>query len=138
MTCSLLRAIHFSQITPGSSLGALIAQAHIEKWSDIDDEDDDLAYSYISSSDVQEELLQAFNQSINHKDYQYSILTPICAGFFAMAFYLGGNYKIARINCAKLTQGFSEYPWYYLNETEKDTLNAGYVLDRVIKQLRNR
>lgn len=127
----------FTQATPGSSLGALIAQAHIEKWSDIEDEDDELACTYISSSDVKEELLQAFNQSINHKNYQYNVLTPMFAGIFAMAFYLSGNYKMARINCAKLTKGLSEYPWYYLNETEKDTLNAGYVLDRVIKKIRN-
>ena len=125
------------QMTPGSSLGALIAQAHIEKWSDMDDEDDNLAYSYISNSAVQDELLQAFNQSINHKDYRYSTINPLPASLFAMAFYLGGNYKIARINCAKLTKGFPEYPWYYLNESEKDTLNAGYVLDRVVKRLTN-
>jgi len=128
----------FSQSKAGSPLGVLIAQAHIEKWSDIDifDEDTEGAYTYISSQKVRDELLYAYNQSIVHKDYRYSVLTPHIAGIFAMAFYLCGDYKMARINCAKLSKGFGKYPWYYLNETEHEALNAGYVLGRVIKQLR--
>ncbi len=128
----------FSQSLAGSPLGVLIAQAHIEKWSDITifDEDSKGANAYISNPAVQEELLKAYNHSVNHMDYRYGALAPMYTGIFAMAFYLCGNFKLARINCAKLAKGFSQYPWYYLNETEHESLNAGYVLERIIKHLR--
>ena len=127
----------FNNIEAGNPLAVLIAQAHIEMWSELDDEDEASALVYMSSKEVREELIAAYNYSINHKDYKPGALNPLYAGMFAMAFYLAAEHKLARINCNKLTQGFAEYPWYYLNLTHHEALNAGYVLDRVVKQLKS-
>lgn len=127
----------YKNMDAGSPLGTLVAQAHIEKWCDMDDDDEVAARVYMESEEVQQEIQDAFNNSLNHQNYQAKSLDPMYASIFAMAFFLGGEYKLARQNCARLSRGFSAYPWYYLMEEVNDELNAGYILDRVMKQIRN-
>lgn len=127
----------YKKTQPGNPLAVVIPQAHIEMWSYIDifEEDQHGAYAYMSRKDVQDEILDAYHHSINNDLYQTGVLTPLYRGLFAMAFYLTGNKALARVNCSRLSQGFAEYPWHYLNETQFEDLNAGYVLARVKKEL---
>jgi len=127
----------YKNMQAGSPLGILIPQAHIEKWCDLDDDDEMAARDYIASEEVQGEIRDAFDNSLNHESYQSKSLDPMYASIFAMAFFLGGDYRLARQNCARLTRGFSAYPWYYLTAEVNDELNAGYILDRVMKLIRN-
>ncbi|HEX5202135.1 hypothetical protein ACFQS1_06850 [Paractinoplanes rhizophilus] len=96
---------------PGSHAGSLVAEAHIEHWTDLPEPDDQ---QYLA--DRQAELVEAAQRSIWHADFRRTIGWVRAAGVFAMAFSLAGDLRSADAAFALLGNFGSERPWDYLGD----------------------
>ncbi|MEV4703999.1 hypothetical protein [Actinoplanes sp. NPDC049316] len=98
---------------PGSHNAVLIAEAHIEQWLDLDDED---PREYLGSPAVREALHQAAQHSVWHPDFQRTHGWVSVLSTFAMAFSAGGDHRASGPLFAALGSLASEHPWDYLGE----------------------
>jgi hypothetical protein len=95
----------------GSPAGAVVAEAHIEHWADLEGVDQ---RTYLRSISVRDELRAAAQASVLHPDYVpgWSWITTHSA--FALAFSIGGHAEDAAAHFASLGNRVNEYHWQYL------------------------
>ncbi|MFD0596075.1 hypothetical protein ACFQZ4_30495 [Catellatospora coxensis] len=94
---------------PGTNLGGLIAEAHIEEWLSRKREDE-----YLEQREVRDELVAAAENSIWHPAYRRTPYTPHVWNAFAMAFCLGDHHAEAERCFALIGDDLvTRDPWYY-------------------------
>ncbi|GAB2937891.1 hypothetical protein GCM10027280_27630 [Micromonospora polyrhachis] len=96
----------------GSSLGELIAVAHIERWLGLPSPED---ADYMKTSAVVAELNAAADRSIRHPDFQRQSGWPVLHNLFAFAFALAGDHRSALEQFDVVGDQVTEWPWQYLN-----------------------
>ncbi|GAA2404361.1 hypothetical protein GCM10010420_34830 [Streptomyces glaucosporus] len=97
----------------GSPLGELVALAHLERWLDLEPDEDE---KYMRRPEVRAELHEAADRSIRHPDFDPGRpheWIPV-HNTFAMAFSLAGERKAAAAAFAALDGRVTEFPWSYL------------------------
>ncbi|MDH6109274.1 hypothetical protein P3T36_000046 [Kitasatospora sp. MAP12-15] len=95
---------------PGSGLGMLTAEAHIEHWLDLPSPDD---AAYMRSPEVVEELRQAAAASVLHPDYSPTESPYPALNTFALAFWLAGDLASARQLFERIGDHATRFPWAY-------------------------
>ncbi|MET4923275.1 hypothetical protein P3L51_13080 [Streptomyces sp. PSRA5] len=96
----------------GSSLGELVALAHLEHWLDLDAGEDT---AYIRRSDVVAELHEAADRSVRHPAYERPRDWIPTFNTFAMAFSLAGEKKAAAELFNALEGRVTDFPWQYIS-----------------------
>jgi hypothetical protein len=94
---------------PGSRLGVLVAQAHLEYWLELGHE----GSRYFSSARVRNALRLAADGSVLHPRYVRGKDFPIDHNPFALAFSLAGDRAAARAHFEVLGDHVAEQPWVY-------------------------
>jgi hypothetical protein len=105
---------------PGAVQGALVADAYIEHWLDLDDGAD---ARYLESPPVRAEVYEAAQRSIFHPDFRRDYGWVQAASTFAMLFVLFDDRKSAAAAFRVLGDFGTEHPWHYFG--------AGEVSDRI-------
>ncbi|MDX3851267.1 hypothetical protein [Streptomyces sp. AK02-01A] len=100
---------------PGSHTGALVAQAHIEHWLELDSGADD---RYLKDPAVRDELLAAAAVSVLHPDFRGGHYAISSHGYFAAALSLGGHHAEAAPHFRALGNNAASSPWSYLGDKE--------------------
>ncbi|WP_405862887.1 hypothetical protein OG407_30960 [Streptomyces sp. NBC_01515] len=95
----------------GSHAGALVAEAHIEHWAELDGVEQ---RTYMRSVSVRDELRAAARKSVLHPDYAPGWSWIAADSAFALAFSIGGHVKDAAAHFVSLEDRVSEYQWQYL------------------------
>lgn len=95
---------------PGSGLGALIAQAHLEHWLDLPKDE---RTGYIRGGDVVQELREAAAASVLHPAYAPTASPYPALNAFAMAFWLAGDTANARQMFERIGDHPTRLPWGY-------------------------
>ncbi|MFB7332492.1 hypothetical protein ACFC00_12670 [Streptomyces adustus] len=95
----------------GSVAGALVAEAHIEHWLDLDTGAD---AAYLRGLPVRDDLRFAAQVSVLHRDHVPGWDTVGAHSTFAMAFSIGGHFADAAPHFAALGNRVTESPWHYL------------------------
>ncbi|WP_079312089.1 hypothetical protein [Microbispora sp. GKU 823] len=98
---------------PGSPLGRLVAEAHLEKWLSLDRGEDE---EYMARPDVRAELRAAADHSVRHPAYRRRPGWPEDHNLFACAFVLAGDHVAARERFEALGDLVTERPWSYLGD----------------------
>ncbi|MEV5742376.1 hypothetical protein AB0L30_20180 [Microbispora rosea] len=98
---------------PGSPLGRLVAEAHLEKWLSLDRGEDD---EYMTRPDVRAELRAAADRSVRHPAYRRRPGWPEDHNVFACAFVLAADHVAARERFEALGDLVTETPWRYLGD----------------------
>ncbi|MEW1696218.1 hypothetical protein [Streptomyces sp. NPDC091278] len=99
----------------GTSLGQLVAVAHLEHWLALDAGDD---ARYIRDPEVLLSLREAAEHSYRHPDFVEGPGRLQVHNTFAMAFSLAGDAVSAR-ECFRATRGaVTEFPWYYIDGSD--------------------
>ncbi|HEX5996785.1 MAG TPA: hypothetical protein VFY84_16720 [Jiangellales bacterium] len=98
---------------PGSPLGALIADAHLERWLDLPNGQDRV---YMRRPDVRTALHEAADRSVRHPAYERRPGWPIAHNAFAMAFWLADEHDAAAEQFDAVGDLVTERPWYYHGE----------------------
>jgi hypothetical protein len=93
-------------------LGELTAHAHIERWLDISDKDERVAYMH--QPEVRAELKKAAELSIFRTDYEFPRNPYYAYNMFAMAFSLSGMWSEA-LDAFTATDGVVAGRWIYIN-----------------------
>jgi hypothetical protein len=96
--------------TPGSPLGHLIAQAHIEHWL----REGSNSNSYLGRRKVKRDLHEAADSSVRHPDYRRQPGWPTVHNPFAMAFSLAHEKAAAAEQFQIIGDLYTEIPWGYL------------------------
>ena len=96
---------------PGSPLGVLVADAHIEHWLDLPEGEDG---EYMHSPEVGERLRLAADRSVRHNRYERRPGWAAADNAFAMAFTLNGDRPAAAERFAVLGDRVTRWPWSYL------------------------
>jgi hypothetical protein len=107
----------FAAAPPGSRAGVLIAEAHLERWLDLDAEPE--AVAYLRQPEVQQELMDAGGRSVLHAGYQGGYHWASDHSTFAMLFSRAGNYPAAAVHFRALGNALALAPWDYLPGGEK-------------------
>ena len=95
----------------GSHAGAVVAEAHIEHWADLEGVDQ---RTYLRSVSVRDELRAAARASVLHPDYAPGWSWIAAHSAFALAFSIGGHAEDAAAHFASLGNWVNEYQWQYL------------------------
>jgi hypothetical protein len=95
----------------GSPAGALIAEAHIERWLDLGGA---AATEYLRDVAVRNELRDAARMSVLHPDQRPGWHSWGAHSTFALVFSLGGHLRDAAAHFAALGDTVSESFWQYL------------------------
>ncbi|MEV5975012.1 hypothetical protein [Streptomyces sp. NPDC051921] len=99
----------------GTSLGQLVAVAHLEHWLALDRGAD---ARYIQRPEVAASLQKAADHSYRHPDFVRRGGWLQVYNTFAMAFSMTGDVASAR-ECFRATEGrVTEFPWYYVNGSD--------------------
>ncbi|MBP0456635.1 hypothetical protein [Streptomyces montanisoli] len=96
---------------PGSLAGALVADAHMEHWLELDEPADG---EYIASPEVRDELTEAAARSVLHPDHRPGFWDVTCHSLFAMALSTGGHHAEAAPHFKALGERFDRQPWGFL------------------------
>ena len=99
----------------GSSLGELVALAHLEHWLDLESGED---AEYVIQDHVAEQLHEAADRSVRHPDYARDGRPPgwiHTYNTFAMAFSLAQEKQAAAEMFAGIGGAVTKFPWSYLN-----------------------
>lgn len=101
----------------GSALGELVALAHLERWVDLEADEDE---KYMRRPEVRADLHEAADRSIRHPDFDpgrpYEWIGV--HNTFAMAFSLAGERKAAAAAFAALDGRVTEFPWSYFGSDD--------------------
>jgi hypothetical protein len=97
---------------PGSPLGRLVADAHMEKWLSLDAGED---AEYMARQDVRDDLLAAANHSVFHPAYRERSTWLTVSNAFACAFALSGQPEPALRLFEILGDRVTRDPWNYYN-----------------------
>ncbi|WP_030742263.1 hypothetical protein [Streptomyces sp. NRRL F-5135] len=100
---------------PGSLVGVLVAEAHLEHWLDLDSGADE---RYLRDPAVRDELVAAAAASVWHPDFHPGFHAIGAHGTFAATLSLGGHYAEAAPHFRELGNNASESPWNYLGDKE--------------------
>ncbi|MCC9307115.1 hypothetical protein LN042_08375 [Kitasatospora sp. RB6PN24] len=111
----------FAKAPPGSGMGVLIAEAHIEHWLDLPKADD---AAYIRSPEVVEELRRAAAASVLHPDYSPTESPYPALNAFALAFWLAGDRASARQLFERIGDHPTRFPWAYYGNPGQVFANA--------------
>lgn len=95
---------------PGSGMGVLIADAHVEHWLHLPAAD---RTAYIRSPEVLEELRQAASASVLHPDYSPTESPYPALNAFALAFWLADDQVSARQLFERIGDHVTRFPWAY-------------------------
>ncbi|MER5600563.1 hypothetical protein [Streptomyces sp. NPDC002265] len=95
----------------GAVNAALVAEAHIEHWLDLDSGADT---AYLRGLPVRDDLRFAAQVSVLHRDHRPDWNTVGAHSTFAMAFSLGGHFEDAAPHFAALGNTVAKSPWDYL------------------------
>ena len=106
----------FASAAPGSGLGELIAQAHLEHWLDLDQGPDD---AYIRNAHVLQELRKAAQASVFHPAFAPTSTAYNALNTFAMAFWLAGDKETAARLFERIGDHATKSPWQYRGDPEK-------------------
>jgi hypothetical protein len=100
----------------GSSLGELVAIAHLEHWLDLESGED---ARYVIQDHVAEQLHEAADRSVRHPDYAPDGTKPPgwiqTYNIFAMAFSFAQEKQAAAQMFAEIGGTVTQFPWNYLN-----------------------
>lgn len=96
---------------PGSPLGVLVADAHIEHWLDLPEGEDG---EYMRSPEVGERLRLAADRSVRHPRYERRPGWAAGDNAFAMAFTLNGDRPAAAERFDALGDRVTRWPWSYM------------------------
>ncbi|WP_433797244.1 hypothetical protein [Actinoplanes sp. CA-252034] len=96
---------------PGAPQGALVAEAHIEHWLDIAEDDESAATTYLAG--VRDSLHEAAHRSIWHPAFVRDVGWVSVVSTFAMAFAEMGDRDAAGAAFAMLGPLASEWPFEY-------------------------
>jgi hypothetical protein len=96
---------------PGSPLGVLVADAHLEHWLDLPDGE---GGDYMTGPEVGERLRLAADRSVRHPRYERRPGSAAGDNTFAMAFWLNGDLPAAAERFACLGDRVTVRPWSYL------------------------
>jgi hypothetical protein len=100
---------------PGGALnGGLVAEAHLEHWLELRSEDKRV--EYLRQSYVHQELVEAAERSVLHRDFQRPHGWVIVQGAFAALFGLIGDQQRAAAHFRALGNLASRYPWSYFGD----------------------
>ena len=98
----------------GNDLGALIADAHIERWLYGQSFDNDESYKgYFHRPDVSEEIAEAYQRSLGSPRYKIARTTPYAANCFAYTLWRSGHEDLAREAFQILGDRVSLLPWQF-------------------------
>jgi hypothetical protein len=99
----------------GSSLGELVAVAHLEHWLDLESGED---AEYVIQDHVSEQLHEAADRSVRHPDYDRDGKPPgwiQTYNVFAMAFSFAQEKEAAAEMFAAIGGTVTKFPWSYIN-----------------------
>lgn len=120
-----------AQAPEGSSLPALVAQAHFEMrnlryWMGNEATDD-----YFAEDDVGAEIATAWQRSLGSEKYADEKNGESLANLFAAALYLTGQQAAAR-QALVLMDGYClNWPWCTLAASPKEKSHPGWIVDRI-------
>jgi hypothetical protein len=120
-----------AQAPEGSSLPALVAQAHFEMrnlryWMG-----DEAANDYFAEDGVGEEIAAAWQRSLGSDKYADEKNGENLANLFAAALYLSGQDAAARQALAFMDGHCQSWPWCTLATTAKEKSHPGWIVDRI-------
>jgi hypothetical protein len=96
---------------PGALAGALVAEAHVEHWLDLDGEQE---RAYLAAAPVRDELVEAAHRSIWHPEFGRAGGWVQATSAFAMAFSLVGDQQAAAASFSLLGNLAARFPFQYL------------------------
>lgn len=101
---------------PGAPQGVLVAQAHIEHWLELAQQDLTAGRTYLAGQPVRDVLYQAAHHSIWHPEFRRDPGWVTAASTFAMVFALMEDPAAATPTFAMLGGLASRSPWKYLGD----------------------
>ena len=101
---------------PGSNPFALVAVLHVERWVDLDDDDESEAY--FTRPEVVAELRDAA-ASLLQGDRHIDPTSVKAHTAFAMAFWMGKHFDDAAVHVRLLDGRAHEFPWYFVTESAR-------------------
>ncbi|MFI0355587.1 hypothetical protein [Actinomadura sp. 9N407] len=110
-----------AQSPPGSPLGRLVADAHVEVWLSLPKAQ---AETYMAQEDVRSDLRAAADHSIRHPAYRAQAGWPEVHNVFAFAFALAGDIPAAREEFQIIGEYVTELPWAYYAPDPVDAFSA--------------
>jgi hypothetical protein len=106
----------FDAAPPGSGLGELVAQAHLEHWLDLEQGPDDV---YIRDAAVVQELHRAADASVFHPAFAPTSSPHTALNTFAMAFWLADDKETAGRLFERIGDHATKAPWRYRGDPER-------------------
>lgn len=97
---------------PGSPLGALVAEAHIERWLDLPAGQD---VAHMHQPEVRAALHEAADRSVRHPAHRRRPGWPGAHNMFAMAFWLADEHDAAAEQFDAVGELVTGWPWRYLS-----------------------
>ncbi|MET9390399.1 hypothetical protein ABZY20_08285 [Streptomyces sp. NPDC006624] len=108
----------YSRAPEGHRLGCVIAMAYIEEWVEADRGD------HLQTSEIRARLREAADRSILHPAYTWPLGWQNDFNMFAMALTLAGERHTVRRVFQTLDGAYTEWPWTYYAEPEKQFARA--------------
>ncbi|GLZ05374.1 hypothetical protein Acsp03_28400 [Actinomadura sp. NBRC 104412] len=118
-----------SKAAPGSPLGRLVADAHVEVWRSLPAAQ---AQAYITQEEVRADLRAAADHSIRHPAYRPQVGWPEVHNAFAFAFALAGDLPAAKEEFQLIGDCATRFPWEYLGQDPAAAFMA--TRDRVLSE----
>jgi pimeloyl-ACP methyl ester carboxylesterase len=120
-----------AQAPEGSSLPALVAEAHLEMrnlryWMG-----DEAANDYFAEDGVGEEIAAAWQRSLGSDKYADEKNGESLANLFAATLYLSGRDDPARQALALMAGQCESWPWCTLAVSPKEKSHPGWIVDRI-------
>ncbi|MGV9215142.1 hypothetical protein ACTFTM_25055 [Micromonospora sp. RB23] len=103
----------------GAPNAVLIADAHLERWLDIDDDQE--GADYLEQSEVIDEIHQAAERSVLHPDFVHDAGWVWVRSVFALMFCLTEQWAAAATQFTALGNLGSKYPWSNLSGVDTFT-----------------
>lgn len=124
-----------AQAPEGSSLPALVAEAHLEMrnlryWAG-----DEAASDYFAEDGVGEEIAAAWRHSLGSEKYADEKNGEALANLFAALLYLTGRHDPARRALALMDGQCERWPWCTLAASPKEKSHPGWIVDRIQAEL---
>lgn len=119
-------------VDDGSPLLALVPQVYIEDWAlTLYHSDPARAKAALAGSDASGEIHAAFQRLFAAPGYQRTVLEPVLAGHFSVAFYLLEDRGGVQQAIAMIGDYAASYPWNHLCRRPMELIYPGYAIDRV-------
>lgn len=97
----------------GSLNPALVAEAHMERWLELDRGEDE---AYLRRPEVQHEVAEMAARSVLHPAFRPVLGWTKAHGYFAAIFSLAGDHRRAAVHFRALGGYANEFPWVYLGD----------------------